>query len=275
MRQACLFVFLSVGLLAAGQAASQPANVNPGLAVRLASHRAIYDLSMARADVTGEVADVRGQMALEFMDVCDGYTLTQRMQMDIITAEGEVLAGHHSITSWESYDGLKYRFQIRNASQGKPDEEFDGFAQLLGPGAKGTVKYNKPAGQQLALPAGVIFPTEHTLKLVQAAMAGQPRLAVVVFDGDSNEGLSEVSGILGREIAPGQAKSSQSALTTLRSWRGRLAYFKIKSRAERPDYELGFRLYENGIGDELVFDYSDFAVAARIARVELPASPKC
>jgi hypothetical protein len=275
MRRACLFTLLSVGILASGHAASQPAIVNQGLGVSLASHRAIYDLSMSRADVTGGVADVRGQMALEFTDVCDGYTLTQRMQMNIITAEGEVLAGRHSITSWESYDGLKYRFQIRNASQGQPDEEFDGVAQLLGPGAKGTVKYNKPAGQQVALPAGVIFPTEHTVKLVRAAMAGQPHLAVVVFDGDANEGLSEVSGFLGRKIPPSQAKASQPALAKLRSWRGRLAYFKMKSNAERPDYELGFRLYENGIGDELVFDYGDFAVAARMVRVELPGSPGC
>lgn len=273
-------VFALTGAIFLG-AAALPAHAQtlaqPLTPPKLASHRAVYDLSMARADVTGAIADVRGQMALEFLDVCDGYTLTQRMRMELIGAEGETTASDYSVASWESADGLKYRFLIRNTSPGQTLAEFEGTAQLTGPGKRGAVAFSKPAGQTLELPAGVIFPTEHTVLLLRAAGSGQKMVLARVFDGDPKDGVNDVSGFIGREIPPAKAPPAAAAaeLAKFRSWRGSLAYFPINATSELPDYELGFRLFDNGIGDELVFDYGDFAVSARISLLELPQAPTC
>ena len=47
--------------------------------IKLAPHRAVYEISLGHTSVGGSVAAISGRMALEFVDSCDGYALNQRM----------------------------------------------------------------------------------------------------------------------------------------------------------------------------------------------------
>ncbi len=46
------------------------------------------------------------------------------------------------------------------------------------------------------------------------------------------------------------------------SWRIRLAYFPLDKQTLKPDREQGFRVYANGVVDELAIDYGDFTIDA-------------
>ncbi|MEE8560076.1 MAG: DUF1849 family protein, partial [Alphaproteobacteria bacterium] len=64
-------------------------------------------------------------------------------------------------------------------------------------------------------------------------------------------------------------------LTSRPSWRMRLAFFPVQSAAPEPDYELGVRLFDNGVAGDLVLDYGDFTLLATLERIEALAKPAC
>jgi hypothetical protein len=241
----------------------------------LASHRAFYELKLLRTDPTGAIASARGRLALEFNEVCDGYTLTQRLRTEIASAEGGVVNNDYTVTTWESFDGLVFRFRIHNASNAEPPEEYIGIARLTAAGRAGNVEFKKPERTKLVLPSGTVFPTEHQILLLRAALSGKRLVRVRVFDGGGSEGLNEASGFIGPELPKLAGEGALASLQGQRSWKGRVAYFPLKTGDERPIYEVGFRLFENGVGDDLVLDYGDYALSGTLTRLELLPRPSC
>ena len=64
-----------------------------------------------------------------------------------------------TLVSWESKDGLRYRFNERRLKNGEPDEEVRGEARLDGPGKGGKADFTKPEATTLTLEPNVLFPT--------------------------------------------------------------------------------------------------------------------
>ena len=59
------------------------------------------------------------------------------------------------------------------------------------------------------------------------------------------------------------------------SWRMRLAFFPADSGNDKPDYELGMRLLDNGVSRDMVLDYGEFAIKARLNEIEALPKPRC
>ena len=148
-----------------------------------------------------------------------------------------------------------------------------------GQGARGgkgkavTAVGERPKGKKFHLPKGWIFPTEHVVQLIERAEAGEKRLFRVVFDGASLDGPLEVNAIIGSLIKGN--KDGEEALTNRPSWRMRLAFFPVKASASVPDYELGVRLFDNGVAEDFVLDYGDFTVLAKLEKIEVLPQPSC
>jgi hypothetical protein len=265
-----LFVIAVTG----GASAQTVRNLAAFAGVQLADHRAVYDLSMARGDGMGMT--VGGRLVLEFRNVCEGFTLSQRLRTQTTTPDGETTEGDYSVTSWESMDGLRYRFNVRHLTDGEPPEEFVGTARIAKRGAAGTVTFTKPAGEKLALPAGTVFPSEHLAILIREARAGSRFAPVKVFEGSGDDGVFDVGGSIGKEYPAGSASAPLLApMKSLRAWQVRLAYFPIAKGAEQPQYEMGFRLFENGVSDELILDYGDYALKGTLTALQLFPKPNC
>ena len=47
-----------------------------------------------------------------------------------------------------------------------------------------------------------------------------------------------------------------------------LAYFTPGDQDGIPEYEVRLRLYQNGVASDLVLDYGDFAMRARLSRLD-------
>src|SRR5262249_32907488 len=85
-----------------------------GGAGEFASHRASYLLSLGHNPSGSDVADVRGVMSYEFAEVCDGWTTVQRVRMKFLYQDGRTTDVGWNLSSWESKDGARYRFFMRN-----------------------------------------------------------------------------------------------------------------------------------------------------------------
>ena len=62
---------------------------------------------------------------------------------------------------------------------------------------------------------------------------------------------------------------------TPKSWRVKLAFFPQASKEADPDYEITVRLYANGVVGDMVLEYGNFSLDAKLDKAEALAKPKC
>lgn len=236
-------------------------------------HRAVYDISLADAGSGGSVARAHGKLEFEWADVCTGWTVSQRTRVEMVSAEGQVIEFGWTLNALEAKDGRHYRFFIRRLDAGGPAEELRGEASLRDPGRGGLATYSEPAAREVVLPKGTLFPTAHSLLLIEAATRGELPLWRMVFDGSGDEGLFGVNAVPLRALpADGEPRFASPLLDGQKSWRIHLAYFGSDQSVAAPEHEQSLRLFANGVVDDLILDYGDFALRAVLKELApLPA----
>ncbi|MGE0726245.1 MAG: DUF1849 family protein, partial [Alphaproteobacteria bacterium] len=201
-------------------------------------------------------------------DSCDGWTIEQRYRMRLTQAQEEQVEIVSNLVTWESKDGLRYRFTLRKSRGGEPEEEVRGTARLTGVGRGGQAEFVRPEEGRIDLPAGTMFPTAHTLELIRRAEAKEVLFSRKVFDGSEIEPPAEVNAVIGRLEPADAAEAKDKALLGRPGWRVRLAFFPAEGQAPQPDYEIGLRLLDNGVSTDMIIDYGDFTVRARLRELE-------
>jgi hypothetical protein len=260
-------------LLAALVLAALP---NVAGADKFAPHRALYDMNLRYAERDANIVAVRGEMLADWSETCEGWTLEHRSTFDIEVAGEDPVRVTTNVTSWESRDGLTYRFSVRNVERDGSEERIEGAARLEGKGKGGSVAYTKPDAKIVPLPVGTIFPTAHSEEALAAAGAHPAAFKRVVFDGLSGDGLFEVSAVIGAPHSKGPAeREAVKALAQLPSWPAHIAFFRHGSADAAPDNEMSFRMYENGVSDDMTIDFGTFKVLARLKALELVPRAVC
>jgi len=258
----CLIVVLAA--LAAGPGGGRAAE-----AAGFQSHRAVYDLSLAKSRNNGAMVRAEGKLEFEWADACTGWTVSQRTRVRMATSGGRPFEFGWSLNALESRDGRNYRFFIRRINPDGSDEAVRGEARFPAPGTRGVAVFNKPESRKLPLAKGTLFPTAHSLELMDAAATGGLPLWRTVFDGSGDDGLFGVNAALTETLAADADKSFESPLLRDQaSWRLRLAYFGMDETVSEPEHEQALRLYANGIVDEMLLDYGDFVLRADLTLLE-------
>jgi hypothetical protein len=253
-------------------------------------HRALYSLTLSSAKSGSGVLGATGAMYYEWGETCDGWTVEQRFRLRLTYAEEGGTSMSSTLVTWESKDGLRYRFNERRLRNGEADEELHGEAHLDGAGKGGEAEFTKPSATKIELAPGTIFPTAHTLVLLDRAAAGEQFVSRKVFDGSAVENAEQITAVLGLAKQPGAASdksadpASEPSAETLASpllqkpsWQVRLAFFppSTDEGAETPDYELGMRLLVNGVSRDMELDYGDYVIKARLDEIEPLPKPAC
>jgi hypothetical protein len=250
-------------------------------AVEIAPHRALYSLTLGSAKSSSGVVGASGAMVYEWGETCDGWTVQQRFRLRLQYAEQDGVEVSSNLVTWESKDGLRYRFNERRLRNGEPDEEIKGEAKLDGTGKGGTAEFSRPEATTLTLAPGVLFPTAHTILLIDRAQAGEQFISKQVFDGATVENASQITAVIGAPLkrgagaAAGADKTADNALLKRPSWRVRLAFFPADDKSGQPDYELGMKLLDNGVSQDMSLDYSDYVIRAKLDEIEALPRPTC
>ncbi len=241
-------------------------------AVQVVPHRALYELTLDRASRRSKVVEVKGRLAFEWADSCDGWTVEQRYELELLYSEGAAIEILTSYVVWEAKDGLRYRFNVRRHQNGELDDEFRGKAALSGKGRTGRAVYTRPK-QEAKLPLGTLFPADHTIELIERALAGDKIVQRKVFDGATEHGTMLINAVIGKALAP--AEAGQHPLANAEGWHMRLAYFAIDKVTSTPEYEIGLELQDNGIARAVDIDYGDFAIRGALQHIERLPEPDC
>ena len=274
---ACLaaFVLLTVPGLLAGPSGLAATPVRTP--VPLAAHRALYELSFVpfhgASQVTAkQIIGGHGTMGYEVADVCDGWATRQRLRMTLETSEGASIEMDSDYATWESKDGLNFRFHSVQQADGTVNSQTDGGAHLTRTGGIGEVLYKVPKDRKIALPAGTLFPMMHTLAIINAARDGKKFVALPLFDGTDDNGYEDSSVVILDWKQPFDTK--YPVLSPVPSTRMRLAFFDHTTGSQTPSFEEAVRYWENGVADDMTMDFGDFVM--RAAMTELTPLPhKC
>lgn len=242
----------------------------PLAARALASHRGIYDLTLDRARENTNIADVSGAMLFELIDACESWASRQRFTMTLRDREGTELETGSDYATLESMDGRTLRFSLTQVVQGAVKSRVAGQAEL-GADGSGIARYSEPEAKELPIPPGTLLPNTHTIAALNAARAGQRLLVAPIFDGTSADGAQQTTTFLSPWQGP-QPVPEAPSLSALGSSRMRIAFFEPGADqaggASTPSYEVSLRYFENGVADEMIMDFGDFTVRAKLVKLE-------
>jgi hypothetical protein len=275
---------LSLGLLLLVSFA--PARSEDGAAtpVNLVPHRALYDLSLGTARSNSQLASVRGRILYDFSgNTCQGYSLDFRQVSELDTGEGKVSTSDLRSTTWEGADAKSFKFSSQNFVDENLIDSVDGHAERQA--TKTAVALEKPQTKSLSLAQGVVFPTEHMVRVINAARAGESVLSFPVYDGsETGEKVFDTLTVIGHKLAANErnhddAATDETKLSGVPRWPVTISYFergKASTDSEQtPAYAISFELYENGISRALTLDYNNFVITGKLASLEFKDAKPC
>lgn len=259
---------------ALGVLTAAPPALAAGAATGIAPHKATYLLTLGQSASGSPVSDVNGRMSFAWQDACDGWTVEQRFEVDFTYVEGQTVEMATSYVTWEAKDGGSYRFNVRKMVNGKLDEELRGDATLKGDKG-GVARYSRPEEKEIPLAPGTIFPSAHTILLLNLANSGEVFFSRYIFDGSESEGATAVSAVMGRRKPLEGLETRSAELRKPDAWPVHLAFFPADRQEYLPDYETSLKLLDNGIVQSMVIDYGDFTVNAKLESLEAAPRPPC
>jgi len=201
-------------------------------------------------------------MGYEVMDACDGWAVRQRLSMTLTNTDGQDVEMVSDYATWESKDGLKFRFHMKQTTDTAVTSQTDGDAKLERAGGPGEAHYTVPEDTTKKLPAGTLFPMAHTSAILAAAQSGKKFLALPLFDGTDDSG-AEDSFIVVLDWKPPMA-GKWPALSSLPSTLVHIAFFDHGPAAMTPTYEVSMRYWENGVADGMKMNFGDFIMNAKM-----------
>jgi hypothetical protein len=250
---------------------------------KLVPHRAVYEMKLddtrSASGITG-ITGIDGRMVFEFTgSACDGYSLNMRMVTQMTDSQDQTNMTDLRSSTWEQGDGGKFRFQSSQYVNEKPGDVTMGRAVRETPSEAIKVKLSQPAQAEIKLSGPVLFPTQHSLALIEKARAGQTAFQARVYDGsEKGRKVYETTAFIGKTVPPGSDAKLETAakgLGDLASWPVSIGYFEEQTGDLTPSYQIDFRLYENGVSRELLIDYGTFSVHGTLTALEYLKTPEC
>ena len=248
----------------------------------LVAHRAIYDLELVRGGGGADFTNAGGKMYLDWNDVCDGWTMTQHVRLFFSNANGPTMQNDFSFSSWESRSGKNFRYSMLSKTNGEVNERVEGKAHIDPVTGMGKATFTKPTKFEMELPVGTIFPTQHIFDTVDHALVGGHSLVRYVFSGTGDDSLNEVSAFIsaGRGGVPYSESIDDDDTDAdwqknLDHWAISMGYFPFGGEDSRPEFEIHFEIFENGISPLMDLDYGTFAIRGTMKHVEFYPVPDC
>jgi EipB-like len=270
-----------IGLAAMGQPTAQA-----DTAIRFAPHRAVYDVTLARATPGSGVSDMTGRLVYELQGAaCEGYTQSMRFVTKSSSSDGSEQVNDMRSTSFEEEAGRNLRFTTTQYRDDQIAETTQGEAGRGAPGGEVKVELTKPERKALSLPATVYFPIQHSIAMMEAARSGKKLFVADVYDGsEKGDKVSATNTVIGAaraqatDVVPA-ALPNLERLKQLKFWPIATSYFeKDKSYDKKdalPTYEMAAHFYENGVSTRLVMDYGEFSLKGELTQLTFLNEPAC
>lgn len=237
---------------------------------QLTGQNAVYTLTLSKLR-THDITGATGRLKFQVVDGCSGWGSYQHMTLIIRNVDGSLTKSVSDYTTWESKDGKSFSFSVSQGDgSGKMKIVDAGVATHTGPDDSGVVQYTTPADTTVSLPAGTLFPMQHTEALLAAGKTQKTFISPLLFDGTSSTGATPTFvTILGRQKPD---KTPWPALDQYASTDVSIAFFPEANQDSTPDFSTSMRYFENGVATNLVLDFGDFVMSGKLDSLQVPPS---
>lgn len=252
-----------------------PAAETPVMA--LDSYKALYDLSLVSAKPGSQLIDIDGDLFFEWREECEGWIVDQSYTMHYNYIEGQPTDVSSQFSSWEAKDKTGYRFATKRHRNQEVTGDIQGKAEKNKDNAL-TIAYQKPNDITFEGHMGTVFPTEHTVLLLEKARAGEKFFTARFFDGSDETGPLDVTAFITRQVEGDQEtwpETVDTALLPSQKWQMRLAFFPLEGATEISDYEMTMIMHDNGVVSDLVIDYASFSLRGKLKALESAPAATC
>lgn len=245
-------------------------------------HRALYDITLRSANNSSGIADIHGQMLYDLQETCDGWATTHRFILVYDYIDNPTSQVVSEFTTLESKDGQKFEFRARRIKDGQPEDEVAGkAAKSADPSKDFFARFSFPEKNNMKLSSDTVFPTTHTMNVINNARAGKKFITGTVFDGSDTDGAYQVSGLILKPISEPERKRKwpsevDTALVRGAGWRTQVAIFPLVNTDEASsEYEMDINLLENGVVTDMNIRYADFAITQKLKALSANEKPSC
>ncbi len=247
----------------------------------IAPHRAVYDVRLVDSSQRSGIKSMNGRMVYEIRgNECEGMSLRYRFLTNVTTARDQFLSDQHTST-FESPDGKSFNFLSKSFLNEQLERTIKGKARRSEKGL--SVVLEKPAARIIEF-AEADFLTTHLVKMIELAKSGEHYLRGDIFDGSDNgdEVVGTSSFISGAKTVfdskDGLKAQIVTSLKDIKAWPVSMSYFAKTENAtgERlPIFETSFLLFENGVSSDLVLNYPEYTLSAKLSELELFEKGNC
>lgn len=266
--------FAAVAALAfAGAAAAQ----------ELQPHRAVYDVSLASVEPSASIVTASGRLVFELTgNACEGFVVNSRFATRVTDREGNTRVTDLRSSTFETLEPAAFTFLNQTYIDDVLASEVKGRAEGRAGGV--AVTLTEPKDTEITL-GRAVFPTAHTLLMLEAAREGERVLEATIFDGGENaDTLFDTTTFIssGRTGLAEAAPSEREALAAVpgaeetEAWRFSISYFEKDGNGgeQLPDYAIAFTMLENGVSYDVEFDYGTFSMTGDLVELELMDAPE-
>lgn len=247
--------------------------------VRLVPYRSVEDLTLDPSTTGQNIAAVSGRLVTEFTgSACAGYTTNTRMVVQVVDSSGGRKVSDSRTVTFETETG-RLDFDNQSFTDGKPDQASKGTAVRSGSAI--AVHLTQPENKTVSFEAGLVFPTEQVVRLIEAARAGKHFLSFTAYDGlDDGESPAPTSMTIGKgstdpsDVGDDTAVA-EAGIAGLEHWPVTVSFFDKDATADQQaNFTLAGIVYENGIMREQRLDFGTFTLTGKMTGLDmLPAKP--
>ena len=253
---------------------------SPIQAQSLAPNRALYVFEPSRVSQNGGSTPLDGRIAYELTgNDCAGYEVDSRVANIYAGDTGQKRVDLQAAT-FEAGDGKSFEVrQTQYINQVAGDEQHISISRDAAGNGVGKIQGTKKV--DFFLKPDVLFPSAYEKKLIALALKGEKRDISFVYDGSDSDKVFRAIAAFGPKQPPGsnpadKANPVAAPLLGENSWLVSISYFSAADdKAEQPDYQTDFTMYENGIASNMLIDYGPYALKGRLAKLEMLPVETC
>ncbi len=240
--------------------------------IHLPGHRAVYELTLGETRDNVAIRGAEGRYVFDLEDICDGYTLNERLVVRLTRDVGSVLTDYR-LSAYETENGDMYRFSTETEFNGTTEQSASGKLRV----AKESAMVDYKIADDVSFDEEVMPPLAHIRAILDAARKGEGRYAATVFDGDIKKpvfyAVTRITEAL--EKTDLSETKGKAALDDLARWRIDSVYFPPSGDADAatatPEFRFTATLFENGVVTDLLLDYLDFSLKADLVDLKVHA----
>ena len=244
----------------------------PALSAQLLSHKATYTLNIQNIKDNSFLEGGQGQTFFEIIENCNGWNIKEDYVLIYELPNNKTSNSFSSYSTFENFLGTRHSFELNEKSQFSDEKSYQGFIEKNKREISGSIIDSSI--KKVTFKKDVLFPVQHLLELIKTAKIGDKILTKKVFFGNEDEEFIKIVSAFIGQIRNSKIKNIEY-LKGKKIWPIKVAFYKEKSKQEKPEYEIYLDIDEVGVVHSYKVDYGNFEIKAILKKFELLPKTTC